>query len=301
MSAATKPAPMAPDERRRAIHRVLWAVLGMNLVSAAAKLLTAQRAGSLALLADGIHALLDASSNVVGLVGTWLASRPADAGHPYGHQRFEAIAASVIALFIVGGLYAILDQVVAAIGAGRTSPPPTLFTAAVVAATTVFGFAVSRYERRRGRALGSAVLVADAAHTLSDALGSIVVLSSFAAAALGLVWADLVAAVIVAALIGRTAWSLLAANVQVLADAVRLDPAEVERIAVAVPGVRSVHKIRSRGQRDHVHVDLHVQLDPTMSLEDAHAKGHEVAAAIRRHFPEVKDVLVHTEPSRPPP
>ena len=88
-------ATLATD-RDRAVRRVLWVVLGLNLLVAGGKLAVGTAVGALSLVADGIHSLLDASSNVVGLVGIAAAGKPPDAEHPYGHRRFETIASVVI-------------------------------------------------------------------------------------------------------------------------------------------------------------------------------------------------------------
>jgi cation diffusion facilitator family transporter len=286
-------------DRDREVSRTLVVVLLLNVVVAAAKLAVGWWVGSLALLTDSLHAGLDASSNVVGLIGIAMARRPADDGHPYGHRRFETIAAVVIGLFILAGLLGVLNAVVTAIVEQRPPPKPTPVAVAIVIVTAVMGLAVSRYERRRGEKLDSAILIADASHTMSDALGSMVVVASFAGAYLGMRWADVAAAALVAVLIGRTAWSVLSSNLSALADAVQLDPAEVHKVVLAVDGVRGAHKIRSRGASDHVQLDLHIQLHPRLPLEDAHAKTHEVASRLREAFPAVRDVLIHTEPDEP--
>ena len=284
-------------ERDRGVRRVLFIVLGLNLTVAAIKLALSAMTGALSLLADGIHALLDASSNVVGIVGIAVAARPADAGHPYGHRRFETLAAACIGLLIMSGMAGILRGLWEGFAGRRPLPEVTAIPVAILAVTIVANFAISRYESRKGTELRSGVLQADAGHTLSDTLGALAVLASFGAAWLGFRAADLVAAVVVALLIGRTAWSVLRESLGVLADHVRLDPLAVRKVALSVPEVRGAHKIRSRGSADHVLVDLHIHVDPEMTVEHAHRVTHEVAGAVRAAFPEVADVLIHTEPA----
>jgi cation diffusion facilitator family transporter len=284
-------------ERDREVRRVLFMVLGLNLSVAAIKLTLSAQTGALSLLADGVHALLDASSNVVGLVGIAVAARPADAGHPYGHRRFETLAASCIGLLILSGMSGILSGLWEGFAGRRPVPLVTAPTVMILAVTVVANFAISRYEAKKGAQLRSGVLAADAGHTLSDTLGALVVLASFGATFIGFRAADLVAAVVVAFLIGRTAWSVLRENLGVLADHVRLDPLAVRKVALSVPEVRGAHKIRSRGSADHVLVDLHIHVDPAMTVERAHRVTHEVAGAVRAAFPEVADVLIHTEPA----
>jgi cation diffusion facilitator family transporter len=284
-------------ERDRQVARVLWLVLALNLGVAAIKLSVGAAIGAVALLADGVHALLDASSNVVGLLGIAFASRPADAGHPYGHRRFETLAAVSIGLLILSGMAGIARGIWQGLVGQRSPPAVSWLSAALVFVTILSNFGISRFEARRGAELKSALLEADAGHTLSDTFGAIAVLISFGAVALGFQSADMVAAVVVCLLIGRTAWSVLGSNLGVLADRVRLDPHRVREVAMRVPEVRGAHKIRSRGSADHVHVDLHIHGDPSMSVERAHQITHEVVRAVHAAFPEVADVMIHTEPA----
>ncbi|MET0593479.1 MAG: cation diffusion facilitator family transporter [Polyangiaceae bacterium] len=285
------------SDRDRGVRRVLLIVLALNLAVAAIKLTLSAITGALSLLADGVHALLDASSNVVGIIGIAAAARPADAGHPYGHRRFETLAAFFIGLLILSGMGGIVSGLWEGIAGERPLPVVTPVSVAVLGITIVANFGISRYESRRGGELRSGVLQADAGHTLSDTLGAMAVMASFGAAWLGFRAADLVAAVVVAMLIGRTAWSVLRESLGILADRVRLDPLRVRQVAMTHPDVHGAHKIRSRGSADHVLVDLHIHVDPTMTVERAHRVTHEVAGAVRAAFPEVADVLIHTEPA----
>lgn len=279
------------------MRRVLLVVLGLNLLVAGGKLAVGSMTGALSLMADGIHSLLDASSNVVGLVGIATAGKPPDAGHPYGHRRFETIASVVIGVLIAGGLVEILRRVWDGVTQEHTAPEVSWISTAFVGLTIVVNGFISRYEARRGKELRSSILEADAGHTFSDMLAAIAVLVSFIAVMLGVGWADLVAAAVVAVFIARTAWVILATNLGILADHAVLDPRAVHEVACRVPGVRGAHRIRSRGHHDHVHVDFHIHLDPELSLRDAHTKTHEVIEAVRGAFPEVKDVVIHTEPA----
>jgi cation diffusion facilitator family transporter len=272
-------------------------VLFLNLLVATTKTAAGLLTGALALVADGVHSFLDASSNVVGLIGMAVASRPPDAGHPYGHRRFETLAALVIGLLIAGGFVEVLRTVGEGLLYGRDAPQVSVWLAAFVAATVVINLFISRYEHRRGQQLRSALLTADSGHTFSDALAALVVLVSLGATALGWAWADMAAALIVCVFIGRTAWHILAENLGALSDQAQVNPDSVRDVALSIPGVRGAHMVRSRGSSDWVLVDLHIQLDPTLSLADAHEKSHEVTTALTNRFPEIKDVVIHTEPA----
>lgn len=276
---------------------MLWLVLGLNVAVAAVKLVLGTAIGSVALFADGVHATLDGAANLVGLVGVFVAARPPDAGHPYGHRRYEPLAAVVIGLFIAAGMIEIVSGIVDGFRGTRQPPNVSWASAGAVAITIAINLFVTRYEARRGRELGSALLSADASHTAADTLGAASVLASFAAVALGVAWADLAAAIVVSLLIARTAWSVLRSNLGVLIDRAQLDPHAVRRVAMAVDGVRGAHRIRSRGPAGHVQLDLHIHVDPQMPVREAHAITHRVSDAIQRAMPEVADVVIHTEPA----
>jgi len=284
------------DDRTRQIVGVLATILLLNLVVAAAKLLYGRSSGAIAVTADGLHSLLDAASNVIGLIAVVLARRPADDNHPYGHRKFETVAALVVAMFMFLGCWELLgaawDRWQAPI-----APRVTLAGYAVLLSTLAVNLAVAVLERRAGQRLQSEMLVADAAHTQSDVLATLVVLASFVAAHFGLAWADLAAALIVVVLILRAGFEILQGTLSVLSDERRVEPALVEREALAEPGVLEVHDVRSRGPLDDIHVDLHVLVDPATPIDAAHAIGHRVEARLRAEWPGFTDVVVHVEPA----
>ncbi len=283
--------------RDRAVARVLWIVLFCNIFVSLTKLGVSLATGALAVFADGIHGLLDASSNLVGLLGIAMGSRPPDAGHPYGHRRFETLAAVVIGLFILLGMVEILHGLLDGLRGHRAAPVVTVGAAVVLALTVVGNVLTSRFEKRRGVELRSGLLSADASHTFTDGLGTLSVLLSFGAVALGFAFADLVAAAVVTVLIAYTAVEVLRTNIGALMDNVRLDPQKVRGVAMSVPGVKGAHKIRSRGSQDFIQVDLHIHLDPQWTVTQAHAATHQVADAVKAAFPGVSDVVIHTEPA----
>lgn len=280
------------------ISRVLWGILFLNLAVAFAKLGYGWRSGAIAMTADGIHSLIDASSNVFGLVGVWVARRPPDANHPYGHRKYETFSALAVAVMLFLGCYEI---VMTAIDRLRhpTVPRITLEGYLIVAVTLVVNVLVVWYERRAGLELKSELLLSDATHTQSDVFASLLVLVSFLAARLGIAWADVIAAGVIVVLILRAGFEVLAGTLSTLSDERRLPPDEVEAVAVAEPGVREVHNVRSRGPLDDIHLDLHVLVDPVMPLAEAHLLGHRVEQRLRDHWPDVTDVVVHVEPAFP--
>ena len=283
-------------QRLSRISRVLWIIFGLNLIVALAKLIYGYRSGALGITADGIHSLLDAASNIVGLVGIAVARRPPDVNHPYGHRKYETFAALAISVMLFVGCYEVV-----AVAWGRLTHPqlPRIDVRGfiVLGLTLFINTLVVAYERREANRLQSELLASDAAHTGSDVLATLLVLASFVAIRLGVAWADLAAAGVIVLLIVRAGIKILLGTMSTLSDERRLDPREVEEAAQAEPGVLEVHNVRSRGPDDDIHLDLHVLVHPVTPLAEAHALGHRVETRLRDRWPGVTDVVVHVEPA----
>jgi cation diffusion facilitator family transporter len=285
---------------QRQVQRVLWIVLAANLLVAAAKLFIGLRAGALSALADAFHSGLDASANIIGLVGIAIASRPPDRNHPYGHRKYEAIAAMILGLFLLlASLEVIQGMVERLLIGGQPEVSGPLFL--LMLATLPVNLAISRYEARQGERLRSSILMADALHTRTDVFVTLSVLASLAAARLGIPWLDPLVALGVVGVILIAGLRILRSTALVLTDSAAVDPEEVERVARSVPGVRAIHKVRSRGTPDATYVDLHLKVDPAMSTEQAHAIATEVEERLKAEIPGVVDAVVHVEPGRLPP
>ena len=283
------------SERDKEVNGVLWRVLVLNLLVSGLKLVFGFLSGAVSMVADGFHSALDASSNVVGLVGMKLARKEADPEHPYGHRKFEALAALAIALFLFITCYEVLSQVAARFRAEHHLTPG-LATFLVMFFTMGVNFGVSRYERRRGEKLRSLILLADSRHTQSDIFASMGVILSLAAARLGYPALDLVMAVAIAGFIAYSGYQIVSQAFTALADAQMVEPGVVVDIALGIDGVTDVHRVRSRGLPDDIHIDLHVHVPPQTSVADAHRLAHEASQRIRREIKGVTDVVVHVEP-----
>ncbi len=284
------------DSRVRSIKRVLWAVLVLNLLVAAAKLAYGLWSGSVAMQADGFHSLFDGTSNVVGLVGMAAAGRPADSGHPYGHGKYEAYASAIIGAMLLAAAWNVGSAALGRLLDGGVPPRVDRGSFLVMFATLAVNVAVSVYERRRGRILRSDLLTADASHTASDVLVSLGVIGGLLAVRAGFAWADPAIALGVAGCIVLAAWRVFQRVNETLSDQPRMPREEVCRVAEAVPGVYGCHSIRTRGAAAEVCVDLHVQVDPEITVAAGHCIAEAVERALGDAFPEVADVVVHLEP-----
>ena len=291
-----KPASPASGGGARAVRKVFVITLLLNVAVAAAKAGYGYFSGSIALGTDAIHAVLDGSSNVLALLSLQWASRPADDRHPYGRHKVEILAALGIGVLIVIGLAEFAGAAVRELLGNGTPPRVGWGGFAVVACTMVINFFITRYEERRGHDLGSALLCADAQHTRSDLYASIAVLLSFVGVRLGWRSADAVGAMAVVVLVGRAAWMVFRDNVPTLIDAAVLDPGRVARLAGLDQAVRNVTRVRSRGVRNAVQLDLRVNVDPDMKVSDAYQLSRRIEEALRGEFPDLADVTVHCMP-----
>jgi cation diffusion facilitator family transporter len=277
------------------IKKVLWFILALNLLVAAAKLVYGQWSGTLSMWADGLHSMFDGASNVIGLVGMWAAAHPPDEAHPYGHRKFESFAAFAISVFLFLACFKILESSYYRL-TEPSLPRVTILSFGIMLATLGVNFFVTRYEQRRSTELKSEILHADSMHTLSDVYSSISVLVGLVAVRLGFPALDPVMAIVIAGFIGRTGFQILFETSRVLSDASCVDPRRVREIVMKIPGVRSCHSIRTRGLESHVFVDCHIQVQSDMTTERAHDLVHTIEDRIKMEMSEVADVVIHVEP-----
>lgn len=282
------------------MKRVLLFILALNILVALAKGAFGLLAGSVSMVADAFHSSFDSISNIVGIVAITVASRPPDWAHPYGHGKFETLGTLVIgAMLLLTASWIVLEGCQRLVN--PVPPDITGVTIAVMLATLAINLAVSRYERRKGEELQSQILVADAAHTRSDIFVSISVLGGFAAVRLGFPQADPLIAFAIAVLIARMGVAILYDAGQILADSMIHLPCDVEdvrRIVTGIPGVRDCHRFRCRGKPGDLYADLHITVDPRLSVDAAHNLSTDVERRLKERIAGMKEVVVHIEPAQ---
>jgi len=277
------------------VRRVLWQVLWLNLLVAFAKLAYGFKIGSVSLTADGYHSMFDGLSNVIALIGLWVASHPADANHPYGHRKFETLATIGIGVMLSLACLNVLEKAYARF-ISPTPPEVDAVAYGVVFVTLVVNWFVYRYEQRKGRELDSAVLLADSTHTRSDLLVTTSVLASLIAAQYGFSLLDPIVAVLIAGLIGKAAYDIIFESAMVLSDVAMIEPQDVRDLVAKMDGVLHCHEIRTRGARNHILMDLRIHVDPDMTVRRAHDIADALEDEIKNHFDGVQEVVVHVEP-----
>ena len=281
--------------RYAAVYRVLLRVLVLNLAVAGAKLVFGYATGAVSIISDGFHSLTDGASNVMGIVGLRASRKPPDDDHPYGHRKYETLAAAGIFMFL---LFVVVEVVRAALNrlSGGSAPQVTGYSFAVMIGTLVTNLFVVRYEGREARRLNSELLLADSLHTRSDVLTSCAVLVSLAAVWLGYPALDAVGGLVIAVFIARTGWAIARDTSRVLADSVVLAEDDIRRVVMGTPHVVGCHRIRSRGSADHTFLDLHVWFPPEMTLYEAHRLSHVVKDRLMTEYPQIADAIIHIEP-----
>jgi cation diffusion facilitator family transporter len=282
--------------RYAAVSRVLVRVLFLNLAVALAKIAFGYASGAISVLSDGFHSLTDAAANVVGLVGVHAAGRPPDEDHPYGHRKYETVAAAAVTLFLVLVVIEVLRNAFNHL-AGRSLPHEISIASFVVMLVTVaVNLLVIAYESRAATRLGSEVLLADAMQTRGDVWSSLTVIAALIGARAGMPILDPLAALVVAGFIGHAGYQVARATTGILSDRIVISDADLERVVRGVPGVLGCHRIRTRGSADHVFLDLHVWLPADMRLTDAHDLSHVVKDRLMARYPQIADAVIHIEP-----
>jgi len=285
------------EERSRASQRVTLVGAVINLLLSVLKLVAGWLAGSAALVADGIHSLSDLLSDALVWFAAHHAAQEPDEEHPYGHGRFET--AATLGLGVLLGLVAlgIVWDAVLRVSKGDY-PSPGALAVWAAAISIVAKEALYWYTIVTARRVNSKMLAANAWHHRSDAISSIVVLLGILGAMAGWPYLDAVAAVVVGAMVAKIGWDLGWEAMQELVDAA-LNPEQVRAAEVAicsVDGVRSIHMLRTRRQGHQAAADVHVQVDPRLSVSEGHMISIAVEERLKEAVEAINDVTVHIDP-----
>ena len=251
--------------------------------------------GAVSIISDGFHSLTDSASNVMALVGMRASGKPPDVDHPYGHRKYETLAAAGIFVFLA---LVVVEVIRAALHrfAGGGSPEVTVMSFGVMISTLVVNLGVVRYEGREGRRLNSELLHADAMHTKSDVFTSCAVLVTLVAVRLGYPVLDPIGGLVIALFIARAGWEIARQTSRVLSDRVVIAEDAIRDVVLSAPGVVGCHQIRTRGSEDHAFLDLHVWYPRDMPLHEAHRLSHLVKDRLMEAFPQIADAIIHIEP-----
>jgi cation diffusion facilitator family transporter len=288
--------PKTSSEQARDITAI---GLVVNLLLSAAKFFLGIIGHSQAVVADAVHSLSDMGTDLLILLGVKFWSAPADERHPYGHQRVETVVTLCISLILVAVAFGLGWDAIKRLG-GEVKCPPLSVALLGPALSIIAKELLFRRTRTVGKRIHSSALIANAWHHRSDALSSIPAFVAVAAASANPKWAflDPLGAMVVAILILKVAWDIASPALSELMDhgASKEDLREITELAQSVPGVCSIHRLRTRRVGSGWFVDLHVEVDGDLPVRE----GHDIATAIQHKLleegPYVTDVTVHVEP-----
>lgn len=296
---------MNRQSARDALYReaIRAAAIGLviNLMLGVVKLLGGWAGHSFALLSDAVNSLGDVVTSTVVVAALWFSQRPPDAEHPYGHSRAEGIAACNVALLVVLSALAIGWEALRRFGHSQEIPPT--WTLAIAGSNVLIKEALYQYKVRVSRRTGSGAILANAWDHRSDALCSLAVLIGLGCVRWGgAKWsgADQVAALIVVVAIVWSASQVFVSSIRELMDLQADEPfvSQVREAASRVPGVQGVEKLWLRKSGLEYFADIHIEVDPQMTVAAGHEIGHAVKDRLLDEFPLMRDVLVHLEPAR---
>lgn len=277
------------------IRNVLLFTLLLNVAVALSKVIYGYASNSIAMTSDGFHSFFDGASNILGLIGIWIASHPPDEKHPYGHRKYETLFTIIIGLMIFATCFQIIKLVYHSFVEYHKTEVTTV-SFAVMFITISVNIFVTMYESKKGRELKSEFLLADAMHTKSDILASVGVIAGLIITRLGFRLADTIVGAVIVLLIARIGYDILKRASDALVDTIRIDNTEVTAAVNQVRGVMGCHGVRTRGTEHLVYLDLHILVDPKLSAEKAHDISDSVEEKIKALFPSVADIVVHIEP-----
>ena len=286
------------EARYKEVRKVTLIGSAVDLLLGVAKILGGFVASSQALIADGIHSLSDLATDIIVLYAAKHSHREADEEHPYGHGRIETVATVALGVGLV----------VVAVGIGYDAIDrlfnierllqPTIIALYIAAVSVVAKEIIYHYSMHIARKFRSEMLKANAWHSRTDAISSIIVMIGVIGSMAGLDYLDAIAAVGVAVMIAKIGWDLIFQSLRELIDT-GLDPERVEKIRgsiLGVQGVDSLHVLRTRSMGGEALVDVHIQVKPNLSVSEGHHISEQVRERVMSDVDEVSDVMVHIDP-----
>lgn len=284
-------------ENLKAQHKATLVGAFINILLSIFKVVFGIISNSQALLIDGIHSLSDLISDFLVLVTTKLASDEPDAKHPYGHQRYETVGSMAIGAFLIALAGAIMYSSIGKVFGEEILVPgwPAIVVALLSIASKEWVF---HFTMKVAKQTNSQILKANAWHHRTDSLSSVVVVIGLAGSYAGLTWLDPLAATIVAIMIGKVGFDLAWSNIAELVDTA---PSQkfidrITEIIGQIPEIKGTHRLRCRKSGGNFFLDLHIQVEPYISVSEGHQIGDNLTHKLITEIDEINDVTVHVDP-----
>ena len=293
-----KQTPMTHDHRYQVAKKTSLINATINSLLALFKIMIGMAGHSSALVADGIHSFSDLISDGLVLIAAKAGMKDPDQDHPYGHQRIETIAATIIAIIVITAAALIAYDAILHIIHQTVLETPSIAVIVVATVSTLTNEWLFRYTLKQGKSIQSNLLITNAWHNRSDAYVSMIVLMSVIATWLGWHYFDAIGAMIIALLIakmgGKMIWHSLNELIDAGVDEKKL--ATIQHIIERSPGVVSVHQLRTRLHGANILVDAHIIVDSKISVSEGHHIGQKVHLQLTNQIKRISDVTVHIDP-----
>jgi len=270
----------------------------IDLLLGVAKLIVGYTAHSQALIADGIHSLSDLGTDAIVLYAAKHSHQEADEEHPYGHGRIETVATVLLGAALIAVSVGVCYDAIDRLFHPEALWIPGVWALVVAAISIVSKEAIYHYTMHVAKKHRSNMLKANAWHSRSDAISSVIVVVGVAGSMAGLNYLDAVAAVGVAFMIAKIGWDLAWHSLRELIDT-GLEPERVHEIRQSIldiDGVKTLHILRTRLMGGDALVDVHIQVNPQVSVSEGHQISESVRQTLIRQYDEVSDVMVHIDP-----
>jgi cation diffusion facilitator family transporter len=283
--------------RLNALTNVTLVGSAVDLVLGVLKIFLGVAENSQALVADGIHSISDLVTYVMVLVAVRQGNKMADEDHPYGHARIETITTVLLALALFLVSFGIVDHALDVLFESGRQVTPGRVALLVVMVSGLSKEYIYRYTMKVAKLHHSPILEANAWHSRTDAISSVMVFVGIAGTMLGYPELDALAAIGVAVVIAKVAWDLGAHSVQELVDK-GMDRSYLDDLEDAVGkthGVKGFHALRTRRMGSSVLVDVHIAVDSMITVSEGHQIAEQVRFGLTQQFPEISDVVVHVD------
>jgi len=289
--------PPSNQDNATAAQKVTLIGMFVDIILGAIKLLVGSFSNSHALVADGIHSLSDAATDVFVIIITRVSQHSPDANHPYGHARFETMGTLLLGSSLIAIGLLLAYNYIDIIFTDETTLTPS-WPALLVALISILSKEwIFRYTKKAGEQLRSNLLIANAWHSRTDAFSSVIVLVGVTGSMAGIHWLDSVAAVFIAFIVLKVGGQLVWDSSKELVDT-GLEPEQVAALRTTlrtIEGILDVHDLRTRRMGQDVLLDVHLQVNPAISVSEGHQIGEWATRELLKHHTFISDVIYHID------
>ncbi|MBF0176300.1 MAG: cation transporter [Magnetococcales bacterium] len=286
------------QERFAAAHRVTVLGVAVDFLLSIGKILAGLLGRSAAMVADGVHSLSDLIVDAAVLIGMHYAKKDADDAHPYGHGRYETLASQFIAVSLLLLAMGIFWDAAYRLGSPALQPPGMVALIAAILSIAAKE-ALYHYTLRVGKKYDARAIIANAQHHRSDVVSTLAALLGVGGAMLGYPILDPIAAIVVAMILAKTGWDLLKEAMDELTDSTRAIDDQIQHhitsLVEAIPEVHSAHFLSARRMGPDIRVDVHVVVDPFLSVSEGHQISEKVRISLLENVAAITEVLVHVD------